>query len=182
MAAVASRYARALADIALDPRSELPGLQAVEQVRSFEALLETSPDLRNVLLSPAVSPARKRAVVRELGNRLGISTLVRNFLFVVIDHRRAPILTEIREALERYLDESLGIVRADVASALELSEQQREAVTVKLSEMTGKRVRSKFSVDADLLGGIVARIGSTTYDSSVKGELQALRRKLMSHA
>ncbi len=182
MAAIASRYARALADSLLDSKSQLTGPDAVEQLRSFEAMLESSPDLRNVLLSPAVPPARKRSVVRELGDRIGLASLIRNFIYVVIDHRRTRYIPEIREVLERYLDESLGVVRAEVSSALELTPQQRETVTEKLSGMTGKRVKSKFVVDEDLVGGITARIGSTIYDGSVRGQLQAMRRKLMSEA
>jgi F-type H+-transporting ATPase subunit delta len=182
MAAVASRYAKALADIVLDPKSQLTGEQAVEHIRAFEQMLASSEELRNVLLSPAVPPARKRAVVQELTSRLQVSPLLRNFLYVVIDHRRIPILSEIRKAFERYLDENAGIVRAGITSALELNEQQREAVTQKLSQMVGKRVKSEFSVDPDLLGGVVARIGSTIYDGSVRGQLQSLRRKLLAEA
>jgi F-type H+-transporting ATPase subunit delta len=182
MAAVALRYARALADLVLSGKGGITPEQAVEQVRAFEELIETSDDLRNVLLSPSVPPARKRAVIRQIGERIETSQIIRNFLYVVIDHRRIPLLAAIRRAFENYVDETLGIIRAEVAAALELTERQREMVTEKLSKLTGKRVESKFSVDPDLVGGIVARIGSTIYDGSVRGQLMALRRKLVSEA
>lgn len=182
MPAVASRYARALADIVLSGKSTLTAEEAVEQVRAFEELVESSDDLRNVLLSPSVPPARKRAVIKGIGERMEISRIIRNFLYVVIDHRRIPILPAIRRAFENYVDETLGIVRAEVAAALDLTEPQRGMITEKLSRLTGKRVESKFSVDPDLVGGIVARIGSTIYDGSVRGQLLALRRKLVSEA
>lgn len=182
MAAVASRYARALADIVLDPKSHLTGEEALTQIGAFEEVLASSEDLRNVLLSPAVPPGRKRAVVRELAGRLQASPLILNFLYVVIDHRRITALGEIRKAFEHYLDENAGIVRAEVTSALDLTEQQRAAVTEKLSGMTGKRVRSEFLVDPNLMGGVVARIGSTIYDGSVRGQLQSLRTKLLAEA
>jgi F-type H+-transporting ATPase subunit delta len=180
MAAVALRYARALADIVLRKGAGITPEQALEQVRAFEELIDTSDDLRNVLLSPSVPPARKRAVVKQIGEQLGTSRIICHFMYVVIDHRRIPMLGEIRKAFQNHVDEVLGIVRADVTAALELTERQRGIVTEKLSQLTGKRVESRFSVDPDLLGGIVARIGSTIYDGSVRGQLTALRRKLVS--
>jgi F-type H+-transporting ATPase subunit delta len=182
MPAAALRYARALADIVLGGNAGITPEQALGQVRAFEDLIDTSDDLRNVLLSPSVPPARKRAVVKQIGERIGTSRIICHFLYVVIDHRRIPMLGAIRRAFESYVDEVLGIVRADVTAALELTEQQRGLVTEKLARITGKRVESRFSVDPELVGGIVARIGSTIYDGSVRGQLSALRRKLVSEA
>lgn len=182
MPAVALRYAKALADIVLGKNAGITPEQALEQVRAFEELIDTVDDLRNVLLSPSVPPARKRAVVKQIGEQIGTSHIICHFLYVVIDHRRIPMLGAIRKAFENYVDEVLGIVRADVTAALELTEQQRDMVTEKLSQLTGKRVESKFSVDPELLGGIVARIGSTIYDGSVRGQLMGLRRKLVGEA
>ncbi len=176
--AVASRYARALADLVLDPSRGLPAERAVAEIAAFEQLAGASRDLEGVLLSPAVAPARKRAVVERLAHRLEMSRLVRNFLFVIVDRRRAGMLAEIRVAFEALIDERSGAAEADVRSARLLSTAERESVALSLGRMTGKKVRCKFSVEESLIGGLVARIGSTIYDGSVRGQLDALGRRL----
>ncbi|MEP7364177.1 MAG: ATP synthase F1 subunit delta [Acidobacteriota bacterium] len=178
--AVATRYARSLADVVLAPGSATAAPAVMEQLKSFGGLLEESADLRNVLLSPAVPPARKRAVVAEFGRMLGFSPVVKNFLFVVIDHRRVNLLGTMAKAFEEAVDERLGRVRADVRSALPLTEDQRATVSAQLRQLSGKEVRCEFEVEDSLLGGLSARIGSKIYDGSVRGRLDVLRQRLSS--
>lgn len=177
---VASRYARALVDILFSPGAALTPADATGQLREVEAMLAGSHDLHILLLSPAVAPSKKRAVVGRLATPLGLATVVRNFLFVLIDHRRVGILSQIREAVEDIVDERMGLVRADVASAGELTAAQQVMLESELSRRTGKRVRLEFRVDPSLVGGVVARIGSTVYDGSVRGALNTLRKNLAS--
>lgn len=182
LSAVASRYARALVDTVLAPSSDVAASAAIAQLQSVERLLDESVELRNAMLSPAVPTARKRAVLSRFAQTLSLSRLVRNFLFVVVDHRRMGQLSEMREAFERILDERLGAIRASVTSAQDLNEHQRSQIVRELSRLSGKEVRPDFSVDAGLLGGVMARIGSTVYDGSVRGQLESLRRRLVSAA
>ncbi len=177
--ATASRYARALADLAFDPKRGADPESVAGELALFAGALEASSDLRSVLISPAVAPARKRAVVARLAKQGGISALVLNFLCVVVDHRRTAMLSEIQEAFRALMFERMGMVEADVSAARELPAGQREKVAEGLGRLTGKRVRCGFSVDQSLIGGVVARIGSTIYDGSVQGQLKALRRRLM---
>ena len=90
--AISTRYAKALADAVLAPASHTEPAQALTELRAFEQMVESSPELRNVLLSPAVPTVRKRAVIARLAPAVPLSTLVRNFLFVVIDRRRGGLL------------------------------------------------------------------------------------------
>jgi len=177
--AVASRYARALADLACDPRRGVDPSQVATELAVFEQALAASGELRNILLSPAVPVARKRAVVSRLSEDGGISRLVRNFLFVVVDHRRIGIFDEIREAFQSEIDSRLGLIAASVRTARPLSEARQATVVEGLESITGKRVRPNYGVDPELIGGMVVRIGSTIYDGSVRGQLETLRRKLM---
>ena len=178
LSAVASRYANALADVVSAGASAIRPEDAVRELRSFEAALRESTELQNALITPAVPVARKRAVVGRIGDLLKISPIVRNFLFVLVDHRRIASLSEILHSLELVLDERLGFARAEVSSARELTEAQRAALNTQLTQLTGKRIRMHFAVDESLIGGAVARIGSTVYDGSVRGQLQALERRL----
>lgn len=178
ISAVATRYANALADVVAAPGSGLRVEDAVAELRSFEAALRSSAELHNALTTPSVSTGRKRAVVNRIGDVLKLSRITRNFLFVLVDHRRIAELTGILHSFEIIADERMGFARAEVAAARDLTEAQRAALHAQLERMTGKRIRMHVSVDGSLIGGVVARIGSTVYDGSVRGQLDSLGRRL----
>lgn len=176
--AVVNRYASALVDVALGPGSDVKPEQAVEQLRAFEAAMELSPALRNVLATPAISVSRKRAVIGTIAGTLGLARVVRNFLLVLSDHRRMAALSQMIEAFELLQDERLGFVRAEVRSALELTPEQQDKISNQLGSLAGSRVRMRFAIDPDLIGGVTARMGSTVYDGSVRGRLAGMRKRL----
>jgi len=177
--AVANRYARALADVVLAPGSGVDPLAALEQLRAFRDMLLEAPELKYVLTSPAVAVDNKRSVVQRLGDRAGFAGVIRNFLYVVIDHRRVDQIPDLVSAFEAALDERTGVVRAHVASAAPLDSGQQTSVRERLTRLTGKQVHCEYRVEADLIGGLVARIGSTVYDGSVRGQLEVLRQRLI---
>ncbi len=176
LSAVATRYASALADVVTAGGPELAQVPA--ELRSFQAALDESPELHNALITPAVPAGRKKAVIQRVADALRLSRVARNFLFVLVDKRRITSLHAILHSLELILDERMGYARAEVTAARELSEPQRTALSAELARLTGKQIRMHFSVDGALIGGVVARIGSTVYDGSVRGQLQALERRL----
>lgn len=178
VSAVAHRYARALVDVVLAPGSLLKPDDAVAQLRAVDNILAASAELRTALLTPAIQTSRKHAVMARLIERLGGAPLIRNFVNVIINHRRIGIFSDIREAFEQTLDERRGFVRAEVVSAAPLEQGRSASLESELSRLTGKRMRLRFNVNPDLLGGVLARIGSTVYDGSVRGQLQQLRRRL----
>jgi F-type H+-transporting ATPase subunit delta len=179
--ALSNRYARALADAALAPGASQDARQVLAELRIFTTMLRDSVELKNVLLSPAVSVSKKRSVIGRFADSLPLSRLVRNFLFVVIDRRRVDLLSEIADAFEIALDERMGIVRAEVSSATPLNDGQQADLQQELSRVAGKQVRCKFSIDPELIGGVVARIGSTVYDGSVRTQLHNMRERLVAH-
>jgi len=134
--------------------------------------------LRHALQSPAVAPARKRAVISRMAEALSLSGVVRRFLLVLIDHRRTDWLGEIREAFEAVMDDRQGLVRVDVVSARELSAEQRGVLLAELSRVTGRQARAQFSIREELIGGVLARVGSTVFDGSVRGQLETLKQRL----
>jgi F-type H+-transporting ATPase subunit delta len=178
LSGIATRYANALADVATAPDSAVRPQDALAELQSFDAALRSFANLRNALTSPAVPASRKKAVIARVGQDIGLSRVSRNFLFVLIDHRRIESLTEIIQIFEETIDERLGFARAEVVAARELSEAQRAALESELAQLAGKRIRMRVSVDQALIGGVVARIGSTVYDGSVRGRLQSLERRL----
>jgi F-type H+-transporting ATPase subunit delta len=177
LSAVATRYAKALADVTTSAAGLQPDA-ALSQLRAFESALAASHELHNALTTPAVPASRKRAVVARIADILKLAPIARYFLFVLIDHRRIALLGEILQSFELIVDERLGFARAEVSSPRELTESQRGAISSQLERLTGKRIRMRFAVDPALIGGVVARIGSTVYDGSVRGQLQTLGRRL----
>ena len=178
LSAVATRYANALADVVTAGASAVKPADAVAELQSFAAALAASAELRNALGTPAVPVGRKRAVIGQISKILKLSAITRNFLFILVDHRRIAAMPEIVRSFETIVDERLGFARADVSSARELTPAQRDAVTAELERLTGKRLRARFAPDASLIGGLVARIGSTVYDGSLRGQLQSLQGRL----
>lgn len=176
--ALSNRYARALVEVVTKPGAPVSSDQAREELASFAAALHTSAELYNVLVSPAVPPVKKKSIIAALGRELGLSATIQNFLRVVIDHRRLPLLSEMIAAFEKQLDEQLGIVRAQIFSPQPVEADQQNELASRLSQATGKTVRLEFAVDPQVLGGVVARIDSTIYDGSVRGQLHAIGRRL----
>ncbi len=178
LSAVAKRYADALADVVTQSGSPLQPETALAELRKFNELLAGSHELQEALSTPAVPTGRKKAVVGRFAQSLQLSPIARNFLYVLVDHRRIGSLPEIIECFEATVDERLGFARAEVTAASELTEAQRNLLNAELERLTGKRIRMRFAIDGSLIGGVTARIGSTIYDGSVRGRLESLERRL----
>ncbi|HVB36837.1 MAG TPA: ATP synthase F1 subunit delta [Candidatus Acidoferrales bacterium] len=175
MSALAQRYAAALADAAF-ARKEVDAIR--RDLGEFVGMLENSPELRNVLTTPAIGPGAKKAVIGELAQKMALDVEVRNFLFVLVDHGRTGILSEIRQAFETESNARMGIVDAAVTSARELSAEEKSQLTKTLEHVTGKKVQMQYQLDASLIGGTTVRIGSTIYDGSVREQLERLGTRL----
>lgn len=169
------QYANALADVALAEGAATP---AEQQLGDFVATYAASAELRNVLSSPAVCKEEKRGVAEKIAARLGASKIVRNFLFVVIDHQRTHLLPEILRSFQTVLRDRQGVAEAEVFSAMTLSDAQKKEMTRTLEQATGKKIEAKFSLDASLLGGALVRVGDTIYDGSLRNRLDGLRERL----
>lgn len=175
MKSASLQYANALADVALQQGAAEPVLK---QLNDFAGVYAESAELRNFLASPAVTTKEKHAVADKLSTRLGASKALRNFLFLVIDHRRTLMIPELAEAFQAVIRERQGVAEAEVLSAVELSAAQKKTLGQSLEKKTGKKIEAKYAVDAKLLGGVVVRIGDTVYDGSLRHRLNEMRAKL----
>jgi F-type H+-transporting ATPase subunit delta len=173
--AVASRYARALVDVALAERE-------AERVRSdLDRVVEafrSAADLRAFLESPGISHDLKHKVISALASRMDLVPAVRNFVFLLIDHHRTELLDEIRGAFESEWNARMGIAEAEITSAREMSGEDRRKLTAALERRTGKKIEARFRRDESLVGGTVVRVGSTVYDGSVREQLMRLQAQL----
>lgn len=173
--AVARRYASALADVALE---QIKADQVKADFDAFAEAFYSSPDLRNFLETPAIGPEQKHRVIEKLSEKTGWDSAVRNFIYLLVDHRRTELLREIQKAFSEELNARLGIAEAEVTSAWQLSQDERNRLTSVLERRTGKKIEARFREDASLLGGAVVRVGSTVYDGSVREQLNRLREQL----
>jgi F-type H+-transporting ATPase subunit delta len=181
--AVARRYARALADILFatpgPPEQQRQQVQQMKlELESFAALLRRHADLRHLLENPAISREKKRKVLEGL-QRLGQwSPMTRNFLGVLVENRRLDNLDEVREVFAAEASSRLGVVPVEVTSAAELPGRERRELEERLAALTGAKVELHFREDPKLLAGVVARIGSTVYDGSLRAQLRRLEARL----
>lgn len=175
MSVVAERYAAALADVAVERKNS----ETIKRnLAAFVEAFSSVADLRNALQSPALNAEVKRKVIAEIAGKMGLDDAVRNFIYLVVDHRRTEILPEMEEAFLSELNERLGIVEAEVTSAHELHDDEKRQLRTVLEKRTGKKVEARFQIDGALLGGAVVRLGSTIYDGSVRDQLKRLREQL----
>ena len=137
-----------------------------------------SSELRNFLGSPAADTQAKHRVIEKIVARLGAGRIVRNFLFVILDHHRAHMLPEIIASVQDVVRQRQGIAEAEVSSAVELSSAQKTELAKTLSRLTGKRIEPRYSLDPTLLGGAIARVGDTIYDGSLRSRLAEMRTRL----
>jgi F-type H+-transporting ATPase subunit delta len=176
MAAVLARYARAFADVVVEQK--LNPDKTTEELSQFAELIQTSHELRNVLQNPSVAREQKLALLDAIVKRIGSAKMLRNFLAVLIDHRRIGSADEIVKQFKEEMDRRMGIAEARVSSARELTAAEKKSLERQLAEITGKMVRATYTEDAALLGGVTVRVGSTIYDGSVQGRLERMRQEI----
>jgi F-type H+-transporting ATPase subunit delta len=178
MASVTNTYARAFAEAVfsgrLDPDKTLQEAQAVAE------LVAGSKELREVWETPSISAEQKRAVLDAIAARQGISRTVRNFVAVLIDHRRINFLGPIVKQFEQELNQRLGFTEAEITSARELNQADQRTLEAQMEKLTGKKVRAHFLSDESILGGVILKVGSTIYDGSVRGQLERIKQALSS--
>ncbi|HEX4405195.1 MAG TPA: ATP synthase F1 subunit delta [Polyangia bacterium] len=173
---VSRRYARALFSIGVD-RGNFE--QLGKELEDFAALWTGSAELRDALANPVFKASEKRAVLQSLLPRVAPTADVQKFVLLLLERRRLSAVPHIARAYREMADEHTGRVRAHVTSAQALGPAELERVRQSLARRTGKQVIVETSIDASLIGGIVARVGDLVLDGSVRTQLGTLRDKLL---
>ncbi|MFN2502193.1 MAG: ATP synthase F1 subunit delta [Pyrinomonadaceae bacterium] len=173
---IARRYAAALADVVLET-GETETIKT--ELESWGELIDRNADLKSVFSNPAITHANKVTVLEELIAKAKPSAATANFLRVLLQNGRLGDLGVINERFETVLAERGGTVKAEIISARELPSDERTKFEKSLAKLTGKKVTINYAIDSEIIGGVVARIGSTVYDSSVRTKLENLREQLV---
>lgn len=170
-ASLQGRYASALFDLAREQNL----VSAVEaDLETLGTALGSSDDLAQLINNPRVSREAAAKAIDAVAGLLGLSALTKNFLGVLAGNRRLGALPDVIRAFASIAAAFRGEVSAEVTSAHPLTDDQLSALTAKLQEREGRTVKLKASVDPELLGGLVVRIGSQQIDSSIRTRLHSL--------
>ena len=175
--ASAARYARALLDVVIkegDPE------KVEQELSAFADLLVQNPNLEKALTNPAVPVTAKRGLVTELAKRLTLSSPLAKLLLMLADRDRLVIVPDLVTVYRDRLMDYRKVVRADVTTAEPLADAKVALLKQRLAQVTGRQVTMTTKVDPSIIGGLVARVGSTVYDGSVSTQLTRIKNRLRS--
>src|SRR5262249_36772215 len=174
VSAVAKRYAKALLSLGTESGE---GESIGRELDGVAQAFATGP-LQVFANDTTLDRKTRRAVAARVGELLGVSRLLRNFLGVLAENNRLRDLPAIRGRYERLEDDALGRARARVLSARPISEESRARINEIFERQTGRRVIAETAVVPDLLGGAVVRIQGRVFDGSLRTQLEHLRLAL----
>lgn len=173
----ANRYARALLDVAIKEKAAPEQLE--RDLAEFVDLFRQHPALEKVLLNPAVPVGRKQAAVAQLTALAKTTGLVTKLLALLAGRDRLVLVPDLLEAYRERLLEHRKVVRALVTTAVALPADRSQAIARSLAQVTGRTVTMESRVDPSIIGGMVARIGSTVFDGSVTRQLEKMKQRLV---
>jgi F-type H+-transporting ATPase subunit delta len=171
MEELAQVYARSLFGVALE-KGRLDELR--EQLGQFADALNENRELAVFFFSPYFSSSEKREGLTKLLD--GADEILLNFLSLLIENHRMPVIFRIRQEFERLWDEENKTLPVEITSAIALDDSTTESLGETISERTGRKVTLAARVDSDILGGIIIRVGNSILDASIRNRLEQLRR------
>lgn len=172
---IAEPYAQALMSVA---QTHNLTEQIGEDTRSLLELTKQSEDLRLLVGSPLIPADRKKAVLRQMIEGQ-VQPYMLNFLMLLADRGRIMLLPQVCEQYQALLRQMNQAVLAEVTAAVELNDEQKEAIRQKVMAATqARQVELDIRVDPDLLGGVVIKVGSQVFDASLRGQLRRIGMKL----
>jgi len=170
---IASVYARALFEAGRDA-GRLDRVR--EQLAQFVDALLASADLQVFFYSPYFSSAEQRDGLEKAIS--GADELLSNFLVLLIDGHRMPVLPAIRVRFEELWDQENRLIPVEVTSAIELDRKTVSDIGRRIGEQTGCRIQLTSTVDPEIIGGVVLRVGNSILDASIRSRLEQLRKEV----
>jgi F-type H+-transporting ATPase subunit delta len=172
----ATRYARALLDVAHKEQADLALIES--QLSGVAGVFASHEALRKALVNPAVPLPRKRAAVAALVEQAGVLPVVARTLLLLAERDRLALVGDVAEAFSQRLLDLRNVVRASVTTAEPLAAERLDAIRAGLAAATGRTVDLSSRVDPAIIGGMIAKVGSTVFDASVTSHLQRIRQRL----
>ena len=170
--AAALRYARAL-EGALEGDAEIAS--AADELAGAARVMSGDAVVSAALTSPGLDPGRRKALLDTLVRGAGLSGKAAGLLAIMAENGHLHLLSQMAAHFAVLRDKRLGIVSAVVTTAAPLSAEMAERTRDVLAKRTGRKIRLELKTDPGLIGGMIAQVGSTVYDGSVRARLAALR-------
>jgi F-type H+-transporting ATPase subunit delta len=170
---VARRYAEAALELGEEQKQ---GERLAADLDLVGKAISSSREFVAVLKSPVIGKEKKRGILEELFQPR-ISSLAMSFLNLILEKGREDVMADIIGEFFKLRDDRLGIIALDVRAATELTGDQQKTIVNRFEAITQKKIRVSFSIDKQLKGGFVARVGDTVYDGSVRRQLELLRER-----
>jgi len=173
MEEIAAVYSRALFEAALDA-GRLDEVR--DQLAQLADAMDATRDLQVYFFSPYFSSEEKRDGLNRMLS--GADPLITNFLELLIDNHRMPVIFRIRREFDRLWEEHNRLLPVEVTSAIALRESEVAEIGERVGARTGRRVELTSTVDPEIIGGIVLRVGNAILDASVRNRLEQLRKQV----
>jgi F-type H+-transporting ATPase subunit delta len=173
----ANRYAKALFDVALEEKADLA--KVGEDLTAVVEMMKGSPELERAAGFSSTTEAQRQSLMESVSKAMTLTAPVTKLLVLLAKSGKMNLIPDLADAYRERLLAHQNIVRAEVTSAAPLTPEKTKALEESLAKVTGKKVQITTSVDPELLGGVVARIGSTVYDGSVRTQLAQMRQELV---
>ena len=170
------RYASALFDLAQEQKA----IDSVaSDLKSFDAMVESSPDLQRLVRSPAFTAEEQTRALAAVLDKAGIKGLAANFLKLVATKRRLFAVRDMIAGYGKLVDAAKGVKRAEVTVAEPLGDSHLEALKDALRQVSGgQSVELSVKVDPSIIGGLVVRLGSRMVDGSLRTKLNSIRNRM----
>jgi F-type H+-transporting ATPase subunit delta len=172
---IASRYAQALYQLASEQTKQD---ETFSQIRALADALSAEATIAQFLTSPLVRPSEKEKAFADSFKHLSISETVKNFVFLLAKKQRLEIFSDIVTAYQNIADEKHGVVRGVVRSTTVLPPEERKRIEQTVNRVTNKQALLIYKEDPSLLGGLVADVGSFTFDDSLASHLKRMNEQL----
>lgn len=172
---LATRYARALYNLAREANAID---EIFAQMRVVEDAFDLEQEISEFVHSPVIRPTEKEKAVAEMTAKVKMNDILKNFLLVLARKNRLPIFSDAIAAYQQIADEAHGVTRGTVRSATALAPDERTRIEQLVSKATKKQVILTYKEDPSLVGGLVAEVGSYTFDDSLQSHLMRINEQL----
>jgi F-type H+-transporting ATPase subunit delta len=174
---IAKRYARALVELS-EEKKTVDKTKA--DLAAFVGAVDALPAMQKLFASPVFTPENKKAVIKDLAGKLGMQPTTQRFVEHLAETGRIRYVKDVNEAFQEILAERQNRAAVRLSTAVAINNGDLADIKQKLEGLTGKQVDIDSQVDATLIGGAKAQIGSTIYDGTIKNQLNKMRNQLMS--
>lgn len=172
---LATRYARAIYNLAKDSNEQDT---VFNEMRAIDEAFSSDAEIKNFLSTPMIRPGDKIKAVEGLLSKVKVSDSLKNFVLVLAKKGRLPLFSDIVTSFQQISDESHGVTRGEVRSAAVLGPEDRKRIEDLVGKATKKKVILTYKEDPTLLGGLVAEVGSFTFDDSLTSHLSRINEQL----